>query len=239
MANGMYYNPVLLARLEAFFGAEDWDGMDGYLGSLSHRDFRAACGIIGTRILPSVAADVFWHAFLFLLVRHSKAFLMTLLKAVPPRKREGGFTLRAEGYLPVARFLNEEGTGVDRDKFVRFMVGVSGEELDELSYLFDSLHVDTPRERLHYLLQGNGMACYYLLFQCMRQLEHERGLLVRCCLYLMKKGDALSFNLASLARSYFDLSEVKGTFSLRLAPYQLGSLESSFEGFGRVLRSMA
>ena len=73
----------------------------------------------------------------------------------------------------------------------------------------------------------------------MRQLEHERDLLVRCCQCLMKKGDALSFNLASVAKLYFDLTPVKGTFSLHLAPYQLGCLDASFESFCRVMKSIS
>ena len=111
--------------------------------------------------------------------------------------------MRQDGYVPVAKFLNDTGTELDRAKFIRFMVEIFGEDTEELSYLFGSLHVDMPRERVQYLLQGRGMACYYLLFQCMRQLEHERDLLVRCCQFLMKKGDALSFNLASVAKAVF------------------------------------
>lgn len=112
---------------------------------------------------------------------------MTLLKSVPLRKQKSGFTLRQDGYVPVAKFLNDAGTELDRAKFIRFMVEIFGEDTEELSYLFGSLHVDMPRERVQYLLQGRGMACYYLLFQCMRQLEHERDFLVRCCQFLMKK----------------------------------------------------
>ncbi len=234
-----YHNPLILARLESFFGSGDWEGLAVYLDGLSRREFRMACEILGGRIMPRVPDAVFWEAFRFLSARHSKAFLMTLLKSVPLRKRERGFSLRQDGYVAVAKFLNDAGTGLDRDKFVRFMVGIFGEDAEELSYLFGSLRMDAPRERARYLLRGGGMACYYLLFQCMRQLEHERDFLARCCLFLMKKGDSLSFNLASVAKLYFDLTQVKGTFSLRLAPYQLGCLDASFESFRRVMKSIS
>ena len=239
MAYGKYYNPLILARLESCFESGDWDGLAVYLDGLSHREFRMAGEIISMQIMPRVSDTVFWEAFRFLLVRNSKAFLVTLLKSVPLRKQKSGFTLRQDGYVPVAKFLNDAGTELDRAKFIRFMVEVFGEDTEELSYLFGSLHVDTSHERVQYLLQGRGMACYYLLFQCMRQLEHERDLLVRCCQFLMKKGDALSFNLASVAKLYFDLTPVKGTFSLHLAPYQLGCLDASFESFCRVIKSIS
>ena len=54
----------------------------------------------------------------------------------------------------------------------------------------------------------------------------------------MRKGDALSFNLASVAKVYFDLPQVKGTFSLKLDPYQLGRLEMSYASFRRVMQSI-
>ena len=112
------------------------------------------------------------------------------------------------------------------------------DDVAEAEYLFSSLHIEQPRERLDFLLRSEGMACYYLLFKVMRQLEHDKELLVRCCVYLMKKGDALSFNLASVCKIYFDLSQVKGTFSLQLNPYQLGLLELSYASFSKVMGSI-
>ena len=49
----------------------------------------------------------------------------------------------------------------------------------------------------------------------------------------------MSFNLASVAKLYFDLTPVKVTFSLHLAPYQLGCLDASFESFCRVMKSIS
>jgi hypothetical protein len=49
--------------------------------------------------------------------------------------------------------------------------------------------------------------------------------------FLMKRGDALSFNLASLMKEYFGLEEMKGTFSLRLKPFELARLETSYRAF--------
>ena len=110
MAYGKYYNPLILARLESYFEAGDWDGLAVYLDSLSHREFRMAGEIISVQIMPRVPDTVFWEAFRFLLVYHSKAFLVTLLKSVPLRKQKSGFTLRQDGYVPVAKFLNDAGT---------------------------------------------------------------------------------------------------------------------------------
>ena len=118
--------------------------------------------IISVQIMPRVPDTVFWEAFRFLLVYHSKAFLVTLLKSVPLRKQKSGFTLRQDGYVPVAKFLNDAGTELDRAKFIRFMVEIFGEDTEELSYLFGSLHVDMRANVCNICCQGRGMACYYL-----------------------------------------------------------------------------
>ncbi len=231
-------NPVVLARLEVFFGTEDWNGLTCYLDGLSHKDFRNAGSMIGERLLPVVPDEVFWTAFLVLFDYHSKAFLVTMLKAAQVRKQSVGFTLFHEGFSAVAERLNGVGTEVDRTKFTAFMLRVFTDEVDEVGRLFSALHIDHPLTRLEFLLRGEGMSCYYLLFNAMRQLEHDKDLLARCCVYLMKKGDSLSFNLASVSKVYFDLPQVKGTFSLRLAPYQLGMLEASYASFKKVLCSI-
>ena len=164
---------------------------------------------------------------------------LTMLKSVPLRRRQMGFSLcREDGYRRVAAYLNQCGTDIDRSKFISYMLGVFAEEVDELEFLLGSLHVDHPRERMHYLLRGEGLGCYYLLFKAMRQTEHDRDLLTGCCRFLMRKGDALSFNLASVAKVYFDLPQVKGSFSLKLDPYQLGRLEMSYASFRRVMQSI-
>ncbi len=238
MAEEKYYSPVVEARLKSCLEAMDWDGLAGYLSALSHKDFRMAGDIIGERLLPCVAPHVFWSAFHALLGYHAKAFLGTMLKAAQARSHTVGFTLQHGGFLLVAGYLNREGTDIDRLKFIRAMLRIFGENVEELDYLFRSLHVEDGAARMDYLLQGSGTACAFLLFRAMRHAEHDHALLVRCCRLLMKKGDSLSFNLASLAKIYFDLPEVKGTFSLRVNPYQLGRLESSFEEFGKLVRGI-
>ena len=238
MGESKYYHPAMEARLAAYFEAMDWQGLAAYLDGLSNKDFRMAGNILGERLMPRVEAHVFWGAFHALLACHSKAFLGTMLKAAALRKQVAGFTLRHGGFLLVAGFLNGQGTEVDRAKFVCAMLAIFSEEVEELEYMFNCLQVDSGRGRMEILLHGQGTACAYLLFQSMRQVEHDRDLLARCCRVLMKRGDALSFNLASVAKVYFDLPQVKGTFSLSLSPFQLGWLETSFENFKKVMQGI-
>ena len=51
----------------------------------------------------------------------------------------------------------------------------------------------------------------------------------------MKRKDDLSYNMASILRTYFGLSEIQGQLSLKVEEYELSYLESSFEKFRFVL----
>jgi len=77
------------------------------------------------------------------------------------------------------------------------------------------------------------MPVFYVLFHTLKYVEHDRSILIRTVYFLMKRGDDRSFNFASLLRSYFGLEEVKGTFSLKIEPYQLARLEGSYEAFSQ------
>lgn len=212
MARVKLYNPVIKARLNCFFEAEDWDGLTSYLQGLSHADFRLAGNMIGELFMPSLPEDAFWMLFYRLLVYHAKAFLMTLLKSVPLRVKEKRFSLHHNGFLVVSNYMNTRGTAIDKKKMIRYLLTVL-DDVNEIDYLLERLHVDTPKDRLELLLRSETMAGYYVLFLAMRGLEHDKELLARCCCFLMKKGDTLSFNLASVAKVYFDLPQVRGTFS--------------------------
>lgn len=77
---------------------------------------------------------------------------------------------------------------------------------------------------------------HFLLLRALRYVEHDRALLIRTCYFLMKAGDALSFNMAALLRTYFALEEVRGTFSLSLKPYELARIEQSYDAFLQAVR---
>ena len=238
MLDNKFYNPILVKTLNDFFKEKDWEGLVVLLKRLTNKDFRAAGEIIGSQLMPEVSTVVFWQAFYELSVYHSKAFLVTMLKSAELRKRQKGLTLLDEGFGKVAMYLTESGTEIDRMKFVTFMLQVFPDEPNELEHLLKQLKIDASRVCVDYLLRVCNMAAYYLLFLSLRTLEHDKDYLTRCCLFLMKKGDSLSFNLASVMKVYFDLVQVKGTFSLNLNPYQFGRLELSYENFKKILQSI-
>lgn len=231
------YAPVIRQQLEGYFASADWNGMTAYLDRLSHKDFRIAGQIIGTVCLPEADEDAFWSVFYHLLEYNARAFLGTILKSVPERIRKGSFTLRHPGFIVLSNRLMTKNAETDIRKLVSGLLGLL-DNPDDISYLFQRFGVVTSRSKLDYLLRTDTLAACYMLFLTLRELEHDRDLIVKSARYLLKANGSYAFNMVSFLKAYFDLEEIKGTFSLRLKPYELGPLEASYPAFAKLIQKM-
>lgn len=237
MITEKHHSPLIHKKLRSIFEANDLSVLPDYFNTLSNSNFRMAGYVLGEWILPEVSEDCYWSAFYVLLRYNSKAFLVTMLKAAVLRLQSGCFSLSHPGFIVVSNYLNTNCLYIDKQKLMINLVPVL-KDVEEIDYLFKRLKVDDPRIKLDFLLRGINIPCYFLLFQTLKQLEHDKELLARCCYFLMKKGDTLSFNLASIMKLYFDLYSVKGTFSLRMNPYELGRIDFSYEAFSKLITSI-
>lgn len=238
MVNDKRYNPVIYSRLNTLCGQKDWEGLVRYLQRLSHAAFRTAGLMLGERVLVDAPEDDYWEAFLHLLRFDAKALLGTLLKAAVIRVEQKRLSLRHLGFSRLTEELNATtDRELDKHKILLNLIPVLPSDI-EMEYLFNGLQTVDPRRRAAYLLRGNSLMCYFMLFRTLRFEEHDKDYLADCCRFLMKKGDSLSFNLARIVKNYYDLPQVKGTFSLRIRPYEMGRLDTSFETFSRVLSSI-
>lgn len=232
------YSAQLAARMAQYIEAGNMEALDAFLHSLSRADFRRAGYMAAHHVLPALDEERYWQVFRYLAATDAKAWTGTLLVAARQRLHDGApLSLEHPGFRAVAELLNAEDRTVDKNKMLQQLLP----ELQtpgEMQLLFDALHVEEPRRRLDCLLRCSSLPAYYLLFQVFRRLEHDKALLTRCCAFLMKKGDSLSFNLASVSKAYFDLSQLGGTFSLRLQPYELSCLEGAYDGFSKLMQKM-
>ncbi len=238
MAKERAYNPILHKRLSALIDAADWNALLSFLDSLSHSSFRSVGSILSVHILPGLDEDKYWDLFYELCRYNSKAFLVTFLKAAPARLSVGGFCLDHAGFQQVCAYWNDCQCDIDKRKFFLYVFPLLTQP-EQAEVLIRSLAFQRAEDILELLLRCEMTVLGgFVLFQTLRQLEHEKELLCRCCVFLMKRGDSLSFNLVSFFKSYFDLSQLKGTFSLHLSTYQLGYVERSFDAFANMLQSM-
>ena len=232
-----HYHPLILQRLRSLFAANDWEGLQTYLAELSNAHFRTAGYMIGERLMPDTRPADFWEVMLRLIRWQPKAFTVTMAKAAMPRLIDGTLTINDAGFLSLAEYLRSDERWIDRQKLLMQWLPAARDPMT-IERLFDLMNVDDPRKRADFLLRTEGMAAAFVLLRTLRFEEHDRPWLTQVCRTLMKRGDNLSFNVASMLREFFDLQELKGIFSLHLQPFELSRLDTDFDTFKRVARKV-
>lgn len=228
-----HYDPAIYARLQQFAAQRDWHGLTDYLGTLSHAQYRTAGYLLGERIVPQLEENEMWTLVQLLIAHDTKAFLVTMMKAVAERLRDKELHLRSAGSRTFLTQAKEN--AIDRQKVAIQLLPVL-ESPDDIQWLMRHLDIEEGKERLGLLLRVPTKAASYALFRTLRYIEHDRPLLVRTANYLIQRSDGLGFNLASLLCTYYGLDEVKGTFSLHVQPYQLARIESSYDAFCEIMK---
>ena len=211
--------------------------MTRYLLTLTNSQFRTAGCILSERILTALSSEEYWTAFTAVVPRHTKAYLQTFLKAGVGKYVQGSLSLYDVRIEDFGHWVAENGTVIDERKVITAFLPVVKTE-GEVRRLFDVFHVENLRLRIHYLLPVETVAVFYVLFQCMRKIDHAPALLTAYCNRLMEGGTGLSYNLVSIIKCYFDLPDVNGRFSLRLNDYELSRLDASYDDFKRIICSI-
>ena len=231
------FHPVLERNLRSFVSREDWKGMVGYLGTLSHSEFRTAGTVISDILLLEIEEKQFWTCFDVLYKQSPKAWLGTLLKAAIRRYVNDSLDFMQDAFLSLCRHMADHHLSIDQKKVLLAVLPVL-KTPEEVTNLLSVLLPDDEERTFLFLVNCATMPCFFVLFQKMRALEGNRDQLVKCCNRLLERGDDRSFNLVSIVKHYFDLPEVKGVFSLRVQPYQLSRLDNSYQGFVQMMTSI-
>ncbi|MBO7068995.1 MAG: hypothetical protein J6W52_10035 [Bacteroidaceae bacterium] len=226
MIKDVHYSVQIDRRMGLLVLEEDHKGLLELLDSFSHSQFRTAVYMLGEKYAQELPVDAFWRLFTLLVQKDTKAFLVVMLKALAQRMEQGSANIHDEGFKTLCGLMNE----VDRQKTINFLLPYLKDD-EQIRYLFKCFKMQEAGDWIPFLIKVNTLPCAFLLFSSLRYVEHERDCLVRIAYFLMKRGDGLSFNLASLMKAYFGLDELKGTFSLQLKPFELARLETSYKAF--------
>ncbi len=229
MINTRRHNPILLKRLETLAEQNDWSGMRDLLDRLSVAEFRTAGLLLAEDVLPRLTPENFWECFGEIATKNTKAHLMTFLKAA---KSNGA--CESTRHPALRAFLENEATAIDKKKTLEALLPHLTRTTDAME-LLSRCSASSPRERCEILLKSITPISFWLLFREAQHMEDDHASLRNICLQLMKRGDKLSFNLACIIQQYFGLSNLPGTFSLRLQAYELSRLNESFENFKSIL----
>lgn len=234
MHNDHSYNYSILNALSQYVKETNWNGMCKYLEGLSHSQFRTAGNLLGTDILPLLRADDFWTCFTVLFASSPKAWLVTLLKAAVKSYNNKTLYFEGECFRKICRCITENEQKIDKNKILQAILPIlrTPQEVDTLFHYFAMDNLD---ECVDILLGINSLPCYFTIFQKLRRMDHRPEKISKYCSLLMQKGDDLSFNLVSIIKNYFDLPDVKGSFALNLAPFELSRLDTSYEEFKKII----
>lgn len=225
MIRDVHYSMQIDRRVGPFVASGDYNALLNILGTFSHSQFRTAVYMLGEKYAMELSVDAFWRLFAVLLQKDSKVFLMVMLKSLAQRMERGDVSIWDDGFTNLCRMMNR----IDQQKTLSFLLP-SRSDNNQVCHLFHCFSMET-HEWIPYLIRVNTLPCAFVLFSSLRYVEHDRDFLLRIACYLMKRGDGLSFNLASLIKAYFGLEELKGTFSLQLKPFELARLETSYKAF--------
>lgn len=231
--NDKHYNSAIAVRLRPLVDGRQWSLITTYLSSLSNSQFRTAGYMLGERFMPALSDDDFWALTQVLVDFNAKAFLVTVLKSwvFSASRCVPGSNVPSRSLTPIPPFFSTLQDRVEDQRKTLEVMLPALDSPDIVEQLLRAMLVSSVPLRINAFLHCLTLPTSFLLFKTLREVEDDRALLIRTVSYLMKQGSNLSFNLASLLSSYFGLEEVKGTFSLRIQPFELSRLETDYMAF--------
>lgn len=228
MINVHSYDTNLAIKLRPLIEEYKWSELCDVLNTLSNAQFRTAGVMLGGSLSDKLPDEIYWSFFSAMISYNVRAFLGTLLKQVVQRLQNGTLSIHSEAAVQSLHRLSSNDIDVQKTLSALLPLMNTPEEIEEL---FTNLNVTDYSKRMAPLLKTTTIPCAFMLLRTLKYMEHDRLLLIRTTHYLMKRGDSLSFNLASLFKTFFALDEVRGTFSLQLQPYELARIEQSYQAF--------
>lgn len=219
-------------NLRQLVAAGDWDAVHDSFDRMSNLEFRRAQTFLREHVLGTLPNAAFWDAMAALVEYRHQAFISCVTQAE-------GLAQRGE--------LDFEAPGVE--KLVRFLAGRSPEALAKMSrmlmpslptvelvmQMFRHFRVEDEKDRIATLLRVATPLSYYVLFLILKECSDSHQLAHKCCLFIIKKNDDMSFNMASILKAYFGLDGIRSRLSLSVSPYELSYIDQSYDNFKHVL----
>lgn len=215
-----------------FFYDKDWDGLIRYLSQLSNMDFRKAEKIVRETILPETEPDVFWASMHRLVLFRKSAFVtgMSAIDKVAAKESFSFLSVEAKAFAADVLVQMPDATS----KIINIALPLLEKE-ELINDMFQLFGVENVRDRLAYLLKVDSPLAYFMLFKLLKLIPDNQELGRKCCIYIMKRNNDQSFNMASILRTYFDLQDLKSQLSLNIDTYELNYIDRNYETFLHVL----
>lgn len=217
-------------NLSQYIEKGDWDGLIRQLDKMTNSEFRRSEGIVREQ-MKKLSNNMFWEGYSRLVKYRKQSFLSCIL-SVGRLVKNDELDFVSEGALELARWTREE-SPESAAKILKMAIPLLSTEnqMTGIRRLFD---VADEKEWISILTKEETPLAYYMLFKALQTVENQDET-YKCCLNLMRKGNDISYNMASIIKSYFGVDQLKTTFSLQVAPYELSFLDKSYENFEHIL----
>ncbi len=211
---------------------KDWGGLKEVFSHMTNTEFRRTEAVMRDQIMPSLANDDFWDAYMHLLIYRRQSFLTCIL-SIGELAKTGELNFHCSNAEKLVEWLNAN-SPESKPKIVRMAVPLltSASQIKDVFRLFA---FEDAKECAAILVKESTPYAYYVLLDILKHTPENRPLLTSVCVALIQKGDDLSFNMASILKSYFDLDNIKSNFSLHIEAYELSYIDKSYDNFVRVL----
>lgn len=211
----------------------NWTGLNERFNQMTNAEFRRTEQIIRENVLPTLSNAAYWNTYLHLILYRRQAFLSSILAIRHlARTDELSFsTAEAQAFISWIHANSPES--------VLKLLRMGIPQLSTSQQISSMIHwADSPdsREVAAILTKETSPHAYHALFQFLKHEDYNMPLLRTSCTTLMRKGDDMSFNMASILRSYFDIKDINSTLSLQVKPYELSYIDQSYDKFLHVLK---
>lgn len=200
------------------------------LGRLSSSERRMAGALLSAELLPTLTDEAFWPLFLAVVPTHSKAYLITFIKAWLIGYKRGLLTLNEEAVITYSTVA----TDIDRKKMASAILS-SLLTPEEVGTVVNNLLREDLQLCADLLIKAVTLPALYRLFLLLCQADTTELSIRRIALQLMNTNTPRAMRLAEIIQRYFALSPLPGRFSVTTETYRLSRLDLGYESFCKEL----
>ncbi len=163
---------------------------------------------------------------------------MTFLKAALQKYHAQTLDFENCHFVDFARITAGDNVSLDRQKTLKAILPVLRTPGEVQGVLDVFCGTDYERKLNYLVFADESMACYYVTFCLLRQIDHTPDLQVKMLRQIIRRSTPLAYNFVSIMRAYFGLEEIKGNYSLSLQPYELSRIENGYDAFLQVMNKI-
>ncbi len=230
------FSDTIKSHVKHMVAMGKWDDLCRYLDNLSNSNFKSAKFVLESDVLLLVPSPLFWKAAESLVAFRPKSFLGSVSKIARARYNRKAWHPDMDALRRIGLLVSGEEAKGARLRFVRYLLPLMRQSGD-IPSLFAAFGLTGWEEQTELLCECSSVKGFRVLFDLLRATPGvENSHVTACVRRLMKQGNDLSFNMASLLKTYFGLDEPRGVFALKVQPYELSYVEQSEEAFEKTLR---